>query len=109
MHQREFCNCLIYVFLPLMILLLINPGDLPATLYAESSPCNDITGEVLNIENDEMFRIAVCDEVMEFKEFSYCYGVQVGDAVIFESIPGNCEVVSFTVLRNNVQCGVICP
>lgn len=92
----------------IFLVLLVICGYGYATLYAEYSPCNNTIGKVLNVVNDEFFTISVCDEIKEFREFSYCFNVEAGDTVIFNGNPDKCEVVSFTVARNDVQCGVFC-
>ena len=93
----------------IIMTMLVISGNLHASLYAESSLCNNNMGKVLDVVDDEVFTITVCDEVKVFKEFSYCYGVEEGDAVIFDGFTANCELVGFTVVRNGVQCGVLCP
>jgi hypothetical protein len=90
-------------------LLALTPGMVNAALYAQSSSCNSSIGKVLTVTNDEIFSIVTCNEVGVFNELSYCYGVEEGDEVVFHWSPQNCELVSFTVLRNGVQCGVWCP
>ena len=76
---------------------------------AEAQACLSYSGKVINVINDELFAISVCSSEKVFKEFSYCFGVQEGDKVVFHSNPENCEMSGFTVLRNDVQCGVLCP
>ncbi len=99
------------VFSLLFILLafLVSPGNGDASLYAEAFSCNKFQGTVVDVVNDEEFTIAVCEETFKFREFSYCYNVESGDTVVFDWSPDNCDVVSFTVQRNGVQCGVLCP
>jgi hypothetical protein len=92
-----------------LIILYLTPGNIHATLYAQSPNCNNKMGKVLTVINDELFTIVNCSDVGVFSEFSYCYGVKEGDEVVFHWNPQNCELVSFTVLRNGVQCGVWCP
>jgi len=93
----------------MIITVFVTPGYLHASLYAESSHCNSNMGKVLDVVDDELFTISVCNEVKVFKELSYCYGVEEGDAVIFDGFADKCELVSFRVVRNGVQCGVLCP
>ena len=90
-------------------LLSLTPGIVQAALYAQAANCNSSLGKVLTVTNHEIFSIATCNEVSVFNELSYCYGVEEGDEVVFHWSPQNCELVSFTVLRNGVQCGVWCP
>jgi hypothetical protein len=91
------------------MVLLMSSGNTHASLYAEASSCNIFQGTVVDIVNDEEFTISVCEDTIKYKEFSYCYGVDIGDTVIFDWSPDNCDVLSFTVLKNGVQCGVLCP
>ena len=93
----------------IMLSLVVLSGDSSATLYAQSSPCNERVGKVLGVAGNESFEIEVCEKVSVYKEFSYCYGVKEGDAVLFDGMPDDCELVGFTVIRNGVQCGVLCP
>ena len=98
-----------YTFFILIVILSISGSSLAAYhAAAETQACLSYTGEVLNVVNDELFTISVCSSEKVLKEFSYCYGVQKGDQVIFHSNPENCETTGFTVLRNDVQCGVLC-
>ena len=97
-----------HVISAFMLLLLLTGGHASASLYAEAQLCSSTTGEVLEVINDEIFKISVCKDIKVFKEFSYCYGVEKGDTVFFDSNPGACEVTGFTVMRNDVQCGVLC-
>ena len=101
----------IYIVSSIIVLsvLYVTPGRIQATLYAQSSNCNSNIGTVLTVTNDELFTIANCNDVRVFSEFSYCYGVKKGDEVVFHWNPQSCDFVSFTVLRNGVQCGVWCP
>ena len=96
------------IMVSIFLMLTVTVGYVYAALYAEYDPCNSTVGKVLKVVNDEFFTISVCDEVREFKEFSYCYNVQAGDTVFFDGDPDKCDVVSFTVARNEVQCGVLC-
>jgi hypothetical protein len=84
-------------------------ADVDAALYAKSSQCYSNTGKVISVLDNELFTIEICDEIKVFKEFSYCYSVEEGDAVLFDGNPDKCDIVSFTVMSNGVQCGVICP
>jgi hypothetical protein len=90
------------------MLLLLAAGYACASLYAEVQLCSSRTGEVLEVIDDEIFKISVCNKMKVFKEFSYCYGVAKGDLVMFDDNTGNCDMTGFTVLRNEVQCGVLC-
>jgi len=90
------------------LFLILVTGNVYAKFYAEAQMCDSSTGEVQEVVNDELFKISVCNDIKVFKEFSYCYGVEKGDYVIFHSNPDNCEMIGFTVLRNDVQCGVLC-
>ena len=92
----------------IILIVLVTCGYVYASLYAEYSSCNSTVGKVLKVVNDEIFTISVCDEVKEFREFSYCFNVQAGDTVFFDGNPDKCEIVGFTVVRNDVQCGVLC-
>jgi hypothetical protein len=96
------------IIVSVSLIVLVMCGYVYASLYAEYSQCNSAVGKVLNVVNDELFTIAVCDDVKEFKEFSYCYNVEAGDTVLFDGSPDKCNVVGFTVARNEVQCGVLC-
>ena len=92
------------VFLP-----LTGSGHAAYHAAAETQTCVSHSGQVINVVNDEVFTISVCSSEKVFREFSYCYGVQKGDKVMFHSNPEQCEMTGFTVLRNDVQCGVLCP
>ncbi len=107
-EQGGFKRMLKQVISAFMLLLLLMGGHAYASLYAEAQLCSSTTGEVLEVTNDEIFKIAVCNQIKVFKEFSYCYGVEKGDRVSFDSNPGDCEMTGFTVMRNAVQCGVLC-
>jgi hypothetical protein len=87
---------------------LVSSKSSNASLYAQSSSGNTL-GTVLNVVNDEIFTIAVCNGEKVYKEFSYCFEVRKGDMVIFDWDPCNCDVVSFKVLNSDIQCGVFCP
>jgi len=97
-----------FIVISIVLTLAVTCGYVYASLYAEYAPCNSTVGKVLKVVNDELFTISVCDDVKEFKEFSYCYNVEAGDTVFFDGNPDKCEVVGFTVARNEVQCGVLC-
>ena len=91
-----------------MSLLLLASVNVYASIYAEADTCISSTGKVLEAVNDELFTVEFCGDVRVFKEFSYCYGVANGDIVLFDSSPVKCEMTGFTVIRNDVQCGVLC-
>ena len=88
---------------------VLNHGNNACRFACASSRCNHEVGTVLNVMNEEFFMIEVCDEVKTFEELSFCYGIIAGDTVMFEWDYRNCDVVSFTVVRTGVQCGVWCP
>ena len=92
----------------IVILFITGSGHAAYHAAAEAQACLSNTGEVLHVVNDELFTISVCSSEKVFKEFSFCFGVQEGDTVMFHSNPENCEMTGFTVLRNDVQCGVHC-
>jgi hypothetical protein len=92
-----------------VLLMLLTAGHLYASLHAEYSPCSGIQGKVIEVKDNEVFTISVCEKVKVFREFSYCYDVEAGDSVFFDGDPTRCEVTGFTVIRNGVQCGVMCP
>lgn len=98
----------IILFSIVMIMILIG-GHPYASMYAEFSLCTSTVGKVLEVVNDEVFTISVCDTVKSYEEFSYCYNVEEGDIVVFDGNPVKCDVIGFTVTRNDVRCGVICP
>ncbi|MEN8264366.1 MAG: hypothetical protein ABFR82_12980 [Nitrospirota bacterium] len=85
-----------------ILIILMTSGIVHANLYANASSCNKFMGEVLDIVDNEVFTIAVCEDVKVFKEFSYCYEVEKGDSVIFNGDPGNCDFISFTVIGNGI-------
>lgn len=91
------------------LVMLLTSGYLHASLRAEDSPCSGIQGKVVEVVDNEVFTISVCEKVKVFEEFSYCYDVEAGDSVFFDGDPARCEVTGFTVMRNGVQCGVMCP
>lgn len=91
----------------LFITLMIS-GAAQASLYANATTCNKFMGEILEVVDNEKFTISVCEDEKVFKEFSYCYEVEKGNTVIFDGDPGNCEFISFTVVGNGIQCGVLC-
>ena len=92
----------------LILLLLAGQASPSFHAKAEEQICVDSTGKILEVVNNELFTISVCDSNKVFKEFSYCYGVEKGDMVIFDSNPDDCVMTGFTVMKNNVQCGVLC-
>jgi hypothetical protein len=59
--------------------------------------------------NDDLFTIKTCIDTRTYTEFTYCYGVEEGDKVVFDGSPQDCEFVGFTVLINRTQCAVWCP
>jgi len=93
-----------------ILILLLLSGQVPASYHAEAEAqiCINRTGEVLEVVNNELFTIAVCNSIKVFKEFSYCYGVEKGDMVLFDSNPDDCVMTGFTVMKDNIQCGVLC-
>ena len=97
------------LFTGVVVVMLLTSSYLYASLHAENSPCAGIQGKVIEVLDDEVFTISVCDHVKVFREFSYCYDVEAGDSVFFDGDPTRCDVTEFTVMRNGVQCGVICP
>ena len=97
-----------YTLAGILLIILMTSGIAYADLYAGTSSCNVFMGKVLDIVDNEVFTIAVCEDTKVFKEFSYCYEVEKGDSVIFDGDPGNCDFVSFTVIGNGIQCGVLC-
>ncbi len=92
----------------LALILLI--GQVPASYHENADPqiCNNRTGIVMKVVNDELFTISVCNKMRVFKEFSYCYGIEIGDTVLFDNNIDDCVMISFTDLRNDVQCGLLC-
>ncbi len=92
----------------LVLFLLTGQGAASYHAEAEAQICNNSTGEVMEKVNNELFTISVCDNMKVFKEFSYGYGVEKGDMVFFDSNPDDCVMNGFTVMRNDVQCGVLC-
>lgn len=91
-----------------LVLLLAVAAVNAATYYAASGQCNTFAGTVISAENNEIFTIDICGTSRTYREFSYCYGVEAGEKVIFDSDPLACETVSFTAFSNSVQCGVLC-
>lgn len=98
-----------YIIINIILIVLISTGNIIASLYVKSSRCDSNMGKIVEVVNDEIFTIAVCNDIKVFKEFSYCYGVAEGDEVVFDWFTHNCRFVGFTVLRNGVRCGVLCP
>jgi hypothetical protein len=96
------------IVISIILTVLLTCGYVYASLYAEYSSCDSMVGKVLRVVNDEVFTISVCEDVKVFREFSFCYNVEPGDTVIFDGKTDRCEVVGFTVVRNEVQCGVLC-
>jgi hypothetical protein len=93
----------------IILITFMTSGNVHARSHEEMNRCISRMGKVLNVVNNEFFTIAICDEVKIFKEFSYCWGVNEGDTVIFDWDHHNCEIISFSVLNNGTQCGVLCP
>lgn len=109
MNKKEtYARIMRYILLGITLVTFLNAVSSNASLYAQSSSGN-MLGTVLNVVNDEIFTIAVCNGEKVFKEFSYCFEVRKGDMVIFDWDPCNCTVVSFKVLNSDIQCGVFCP
>ena len=98
------------IVITIFLILLLLTGQVSASYHAEAEAqiCNNSAGEVLEKVNNEFFSISICDNIKVFKEFSYCYGVEKGDMVFFDSNPDDCVMNGFTVMRNDVQCGVLC-
>jgi hypothetical protein len=95
--------------LVILLITFLTLGNVHARSHAEMNSCNSRMGKVQKVVNNEFFTIEICDEVNTFVELSYCYGIQEGDTVIFDGDHHNCEVISFSVLGNGTQCGVLCP
>ncbi len=96
------------IFAGILFITLMISGAAQASLYASASTCNKFMGEILEVVDNEKFTISVCKDEKVFKEFSYCYEVEKGNTVIFDGDPDNCEFISFTVVGNGIQCGVLC-
>lgn len=93
----------------MLLFTFLHSGSVHARLYAETKRCNSTMGTVMNVVDNESFTLKICDDVKTFEAFSYCYEVNEGDTVIFEWDHHNCEILSFSVLGNGTQCGVLCP
>jgi hypothetical protein len=83
-------------------------GNIHASYHEEKNRCNSAMGMVLNVVNNEFFEISICDEVKTYTAFSFCWEVNEGDVVIFDSDYYNCKIISFSVLTSGEQCGVLC-
>jgi hypothetical protein len=102
---RMMGNYMIFI----LLITFMTSGNVHASTHEEKNRCNSKMGKVLKVVNNEFFTIAICDEVKTFTAFSYCWGVNEGDTVIFDWDHHGCEIVSFSVLNNGEQCGVLCP
>jgi hypothetical protein len=97
-----------YVLTFICLVILLWPVHGHTYKHEEVLPCNPMNGTVMKIVNDEEFTISICDASKVFRALSYCYEVEEEDEVIFDSITKNCKILSITVIRNEVQCGVLC-
>jgi hypothetical protein len=102
---RMMGNYMIFI----LLVTFITSGNVHTRTHEEMDLCTSRMGKVLKVVNNEFFTIEICDEVKTFAALSYCYGVDIGDTVIFDWDHHNCEIISFSVLKNGEQCGVLCP
>ena len=66
------------------------------------------TGVVISADNDEKFVIETSWGKQKFEAQTYCFGIDVGDSVVFQESTAVCVSNSFIVKGSDRKCEVWC-